>query len=218
MACSHKNCSGCGSCCNSGYARVQSEENACNGCRCCKSNCGAYGILQSVAGPYRRPDPFFPYYTGPCGPCACCKGCCKGCCNSACPRISSASFAAAAPVNLNAGECVPFGRTMDASCEFTAAPEGVRIHEAGSYMVIYTVNVPANETVSSRFLLTLNGDRIPASEMDVSAIADGSTASYTMHAMIYAPAESLLKLVTLGPVSICSASASNVFILSISKN
>lgn len=210
MACSNKCCSGCGSCCNSGYARIQSAEGACNGCRCCKS----YGILQGVAGPYRRPDPFFPYYTGPCGSC----DCCKGCCNSACPRISSASFAAAAPVNLNAGECVPFARPMDASCEFTAAPEGVRIHEAGSYMVIYTVNVPANETVSSRFLLTLNGNRIPASEMDVSAIADGSTASYTMHAMIYAPADSLLKLVSLGPVSICSTAASNVFTISISRN
>lgn len=128
-----------------------------------------------------------------------------------------ASFAASAPVNLAAGDCVGFSCISENSSHFTATGEGIRIHHAGCYMVVYTVHVPANETVCSRFLLTLNGDRIASSAADVSTIADGSTNGYTMHALVHAQAGSLLKLATLGPVSICSGPASNVFTLSIHK-
>ena len=82
-------------------------------------------------------------------------------------------------------------------------------------MVIYTVHVPANETVNSRFVLSLDGERMHASAADVTSLADGSTNGYSMHAMVHAREGSLLQLVSLGPVSMCASACSNVFTLSI---
>ena len=130
---------------------------------------------------------------------------------------ASASFAADTPVELAAGDAVEFSPAFANTEDFSASQEGVRIHRAGNYLAVYTVHVPANQVVSSRFLLTLDGARIEASAQDVATTADYSTNGYTMHAMFHAGEDSLLKLVSLNPVSICPSSASNVFTLSLTR-
>ena len=170
-----------------------------------------------------------------CDPCDCnegCNSCCTDCCNDgcddgcACPAAlaedcgacrASASFAAHTPVELAAGDSVDLSPCFDDSGDYTASREGVRIHRAGNYLAVYTVHIPANQAVSSRFLLTLDGARIEASAQDVVAAADCNTRGYTMHAMFHAGADSLLKLVSLNPVSIRASSASNVFTLSLTR-
>ena len=120
-------------------------------------------------------------------------------------------------MELAAGDAVDLESTSENGGEFTVTQDGIRIHRPGSYMVVYTVHVPANEAVSSRFILTLNGDRIAASAADVTSLADGSTNGYTMHASLFVPAGGLLKLVSLSPVSIRQSPASNVFTLSLHR-
>ena len=120
-------------------------------------------------------------------------------------------------MQLASGDAVELDCTAESSGNFTVTQDGIRIHRPGNYMVVYTVHVPANETVSSRFILTLNGDRVAASATDVAALADGSTSSYTMHASLFVPADSLLKLVSLSPVSICQSPTSNVFTLTLHR-
>ena len=170
-----------------------------------------------------------------------CNTCCDSCCNDCCDNCScndcccddcggllalagdcdechaSASFAADTPVELAAGDAVELSPTFANTGDFTASQEGVRIHRAGDYLAVYTVHIPAQHAVSSRFLLTLDGARIEASAQDVATVADCSTNGYTMHAMFHAEAGSLLKLVSLRPVSVCASSASNVFTLSLTR-
>ena len=136
--------------------------------------------------------------------------------NDGCCRLT-ATFTAATPVELAAGDSVALSASHSSADEFTVTPEGIRIHNAGTYMVLYTVHVPANEAISSRFMLTLNGERIPFSSQDVSTVMDHSTNGYTMHATLDIPQDGLLKLVSMNPVSISGASASNVFTLSLTR-
>jgi len=226
----------------------------CHGCGSRHSGCDSgYGVLRSVAGPYRRPCgrhhyPCFPYYTGPCGPCAhncggcdgcssSCKPCCEPGCNSCCdqscdpccepacdpccdpcctaPVRAGASFFAAAPVELAAGDCVSLSCNAETGGEFTATPEGIRLHRGGSYMVVYTVHVPVNGAINSRFALALNGDRVAASGLDVASGSDCTTNGYTMHAVVHACAGDLLKLVCLNGASVAASPACNVFTLTV---
>jgi len=233
----HSNCSCTG--CNSGRSGC-----GCSSCGdgwnhgrsgCGKSSCDSgFGLLRGISGPYDRSccGPRFPFYTGPCGPCEgdccceehCCDPCCDDCCEPCCDDCDEpccvpcgATFAAAAPVTLAAGDCVELSCTSEQTDHFTATCEGIRIHRAGSYMVIYTVHVPANEIVSGRFMLTLDGDRVASSAAEVSTVANGTSNGYSMHAMVHARAGSLLKLVSMNQLSICPGPCSNVFTLSISK-
>lgn len=107
--------------------------------------------------------------------------------------------------------------TFESPGEFASTREGIEILQSGTYLILYTVHIPANHAVSSRFVLTLNGERIAASAMDVATEGNCTTNGFTKHAMVNAQAGSLLKLVALNPVSICPSSASNVFTLSITR-
>ena len=187
----------------------------------------------------------FPFFTGPCGPCNsctscgcnncgctttrstgcgcndCCDDCCDNCCNDCCCDDgcchAGATFAANTPVELAEGDAVVLSPTFESPGEFASTREGIEILQSGTYLILYTVHIPANHAVSSRFVLTLNGERIAASAMDVATEGDCTTNGFTMHAMVNAQAGSLLKLVALNPVSICPSSASNVFTLSITR-
>lgn len=235
--CGCNSCSGgCCSCCD----HWNKGRSGC-GCSSCNS-CGTrsrIGVLRCISGPFSNCGNWwtnnanFPFYTGPCGPCAttcccdpCCDDCCNDCCNDCCDDCcddcdscgqSTASFFAATPVELAAGDSVALTCGSDLNDEFTATAEGIRIQRAGTYMVIYTVHVPVNEVVNSRFALALNGDRVAASALDVATANDCTTNSYTMHALVQADCGDLLKLVTLNDVSIATSSASNVFTLTITR-
>lgn len=82
-------------------------------------------------------------------------------------------------------------------------------------MAVCTLHVPANETLSSRFTLALNGEQLQETMADISATACGSSASHSMHAVVYAREGSLLQLLTLSPISLHPASACNLFSLTL---
>lgn len=226
--CGCNSCGGCGNSCG----------NTCPGCGCnhhghrppigipweerIRSN--GFGLLRSVPD-YRTLRRWwgddFPFYNGPCGPCA--DDCCDHCWLGRPPYPdedvpgchAAAAFTAAAPVQLSAGGSVSFSAAGDIPDGFSVESGGIRIENAGTYMAIYTVNVPANAAVSSRFVLTLNGSSISASAMDVSATAGDGTNGSTMSALFTADAGSLLNLSSLSPVNICPGPASNIFTLTI---
>ena len=153
-----------------------------------------------------------------CDDCDCdCDCCCDDCCDGCDGCHASASFASGTPVELASGDSVTLNPSFSNSDDFNATQDGIELLRGGTYLIVYTVHVPANNAVSSRFVLTLNGERITASALDVSTEGDCTTDGFTMHAMVNAPAGSVLKLVSLNPVSICQSSASNVFTLSLTR-
>ena len=195
---------GCGCGCNScGTARSGCGCNNCatlrsTGCGCGCNNCGCNNCC--------------------CDDCDCdCDCCCDDCCDGCDGCHASASFASGTPVELASGDSVTLNPSFSNSDDFNATQDGIELLRGGTYLIVYTVHVPANNAVSSRFVLTLNGERITASALDVSTEGDCTTDGFTMHAMVNAPAGSVLKLVSLNPVSICQSSASNVFTLSLTR-
>ena len=120
-------------------------------------------------------------------------------------------------MELACGDSVALTTTFVNSDHFNATQDGIEILRGGTYLIVYTVHIPANNAVSSRFVLTLNGERITASALDVATEGDCTTDGFTMHAMVNAQAGSVLKLVSLNPVSICPSSASNVFTLTLTR-
>ena len=188
--CGCNNC-GCNTCNSCGSART--------GCAC--NNCNSCSTLRGTG----------------CG-CDSCDNCGCDCCDECCDAChASASFAGATPVELACGDAVALSPTFINSGDFNATHEGIEILRSGTYLIVYTVHIPARQAVSSRFVLTLNGERIAASALDVATEGDCTTDGFTMHAMVNAQAGSVLKLVSLNPVSICQFSASNVFTLSLTR-
>lgn len=227
MACVNHNCSGCCTGCNNGCAR-----RSCSSCSSCgRSACNGgnrMGALRSVTGPFSNcgnwwgNSPDFPFYTGPCGY--------PEYCNDGYPPYPpvpplppvncsnvGANFSAGAPITLTAGNAVNLSRTSNPSDAFSVTSEGIRIFCPGVYMVLYTVNIPEDATVSSVFALTLNGTRVPASSTNVVTADDAVTDSYTMHTLVQANSGDLLSLVSLSDVSIATTSSVNIFTLTIVK-
>ena len=180
----------------------------CNNCGCNNCNCGCNTCGCNNCNSCNS--------CGCCDDCDCDCDCDCGCCD--CDEChASASFAAATPVELACGDSVTLTPNFSNSRDFKATQDGVEILRSGTYLIVYTVHIPANNAVSSRFVLTLNGERITASALDVATEGDNTTNGFTMHAMVNAQAGSVLKLVSLNPVSICQSSASNVFTLTLTR-
>lgn len=205
----------CGPCnpCNSGRCSCNNHC-GCNSCGTAHTGCGC-NSCSTVRGTGCGCNSCNNCNT--CG-CDCDCGCCDDCCDDCCDAChASASFAGATPVELACGDAVTLNPTFIHSDDFHATHEGIEFLRGGTYLIVYTVHIPARQAVSSRFVLTLNGERIAASAMDVATEGDCTTNGFTMHAMVNAQAGSVLKLVSLNPVSICQSSASNVFTLSLTR-
>ena len=218
----------CGTCTNRNFPFFTGPCGPVSSCDCCcdpcGDNCGCNGCGCNTCNNCGCNNCSNLRSTG-CG-CGCNNGCCNdcdgdcGCCNDCdcCNGChASASFASGTPVELASGDSVTLNPTFGNSDDFNATQDGVEILRSGTYLIVYTVHIPANNAVSSRFVLTLNGERITASALDVATEGDCSTNGFTMHAMVNAQAGSVLKLVSLSPVSIGQSSASNVFTLSITR-
>ena len=209
--------------------------NSCNNCGCNSCGCNSCATVRSGCGCNTCNNCGTARSTGcgcgcdscnncGCNSCCCCDDCdcdCDCCCDDCCDGCdgchASASFASGTPVELASGDSVTLNPSFSNSDDFNAIQDGIEILRSGTYLIVYTVHVPANNAVSSRFVLTLNGERITASALDVSTECGCATGGFTMHAMVNAQAGSVLKLVSLNPVSICQSSASNVFTLSLTR-
>jgi hypothetical protein len=127
----------------------------------------------------------------------------------------NATFIAGAPVSLAAGDNITLSSINSNTDGFIPTTGGIRIQNAGTYMVFYTVQIPAGEPINTRLMLTLDGGNIASSAVDVVTEATDGTTAYTMQAIIQAGDNSLLNLVTQGPLAISSASSANLVTLSI---
>lgn len=127
----------------------------------------------------------------------------------------NATFIAGAPVSLAAGDNITLSSISTDTPGFIPTTGGIRIQNAGTYMVFYTVQIPASEPINTRLMLTLDGGNIASSAVDVVTEATDGTTAYTMQAIIQAGDNSLLNLVTQGPLAISSASSANLVTLSI---
>lgn len=227
-------CSGCGSNCGvyppwrpwipdgtAAAANAVSAANAANG----------FGLLRTVPdyASYCRCWQDGPFYNGPCGPCegGCCGNGCGDCHGfyppplppvpdpqpAACPY--NAAFIAGAPVNLAAGDNITLSSISTDTEGFIPTTSGIRILNAGTYMVTYTIQIPAGDPVSTRFQLTLDGGNIPSSAVDAVTEATDGTTGYTMQAIIQANDNSLLNLNTQSALAITAAATANLVTLTI---
>lgn len=133
-----------------------------------------------------------------------------------CP--AGATFIAGSPLTLAAGDNVTLSAVTSTTDGFIPTTGGIRILNAGTYMVVYTVQIPVGEAVSTRFQLSLDGGSIATSAADVTtSAADEETSSYTMHALIQAGENSLLNLTTLNAVTLTTTGAASVVTLTITQ-
>lgn len=241
--CGSSNCSGCSSCGSNCGAyppwrpwlqdgtTAAAAANAANAINVANG----FGLLRTVPdyASYRRCWQDGPFYNGPCGPCegdcgcGCNHGCHHGCYPPPMPPLppapepqptvcpNNATFIAGTPVNLAAGDNITLSSISTDTEGFIPTTSGIRIQNAGTYMVTYTIQIPAGEDVATRFQLTLDGGNIPSSAVDVNVAAADGTTSYTMHAIIQANDNSLLNLTTQAALAIAATATANLVTLSI---
>ena len=248
--CSSSSCGGCSSCshgCHHGcgyppfrppigvpWSRVNANANF-GLLRTVQDSAAARRYWADVAAQQQWQD--YPFYGGPCGPCAAdcecnhhCGGCHKPCCDHGFPPIpplpplpepdapcpANATFIAGSPLSLAAGDNVTLSSITTNTDGFIPTTGGIRILNAGTYMVVYTIQIPVGEAVSTRFQLSLDGGNIPSSAVDVTTSSgDEETSSYTMHALIQAGENSLLNLNTLNAITLTTTGAASAVTLSI---
>lgn len=183
-------------------------------CCPCNCNCNAECNCETVCNPDNcecGEDPGCNCHHHCCRPNCNCN--CVNCC-ICCPK-PAASFTSGTPLALSAGGAVPLLAATSNTDTVAATQGGLLIRCAGTYMVTYSVNLPANEALTGQFYLQLNGQTLPASVRDVVTTADTTTGSVTVQTLVQAPANSVLTLVSAGAVTIPTPGYPNVFNLTI---
>ena len=130
------------------------------------------------------------------------------------PTSAYGFFNAAPPVTIAAGGVVPLETNLANDRFFTNTGGSILIRRAGAYLVSYSVQVPAGETLASQYYLTLNGTAIDETALNVTDDGAEETESYTIQAIIQATANSTLTLNSSNAVTL-EATALNPFNLTI---
>ena len=130
------------------------------------------------------------------------------------PTSAYGFFNAVAPVTVAAAGVVPLQTNLANAQYFTNTNGSILIRRAGTYLITYTVQLPAGETLASQYYLALNGTAINESALNVSDDAAAETESYTSQVIIQAPANSTLTLNSSAAVTL-EATALNPYNLTI---
>lgn len=136
-----------------------------------------------------------------CG-CNCCSAPVSECASKLCS--TSAHFITDAPLMVGAGSMIPLIPSVVNQNFFCCTDNGILIRRPGTYMVIYSMHVPAMQSVSTRMYLSLNGNILEDSVQDIAACTDGSTGIATAHLIFHALPNSLLRLVSTEDFNISS--------------
>lgn len=64
----------------------------------------------------------------------------------------------------------------------------------GTYLVFVKIIVPANETLTTRLSLRLNGVEVPGTAINIAKTTTGSSASYELNAVVSASADDVLSV------------------------
>ena len=129
------------------------------------------------------------------------------------PTSAYGFFNAVPPVTVTAGGVVPLQTNLANDRYFTNNNGSILIRRAGTYLITYTVQMPAGEGTASQYYLTLNGTAINESALNTGDDTTG-TESYTAQVIVQAPANSTLTLNSSNAVSL-EATALNPYNLTI---
>ena len=133
--------------------------------------------------------------------------CCSAPVSECASRLSSTSshFISEAPLVVGAGSAIPLiPSVVNQNC-FCCTENGILIRRPGTYMVIYSMHVPAMQSVSTRMYLSLNGNILEDSIQDIATCTDGSTGVASGHLIFHALPNSLLKLVSTEDFNVSSS-------------
>lgn len=202
--------------------------------------CGCYGALNCVPGPlqcgYQPADARcyqdFPFYTGPCAPgpypppCRPCPPWCHcGFRPEPTPEIADApstmqavsSFFADAPCRLDAEESLPVSPAVVNWRLFATAESGVLIRHSGTYLAVYTINLPPQQRADTQFALYLNGVEVAGSRQKFAAPEGcAHSVSVSAQAIVQASPNSLLTLASDAPLDV-SCEHPNLLTLTLTK-
>ena len=129
---------------------------------------------------------------------------------------AAASFGANASMMVEAGGTIPLTAEI-CSADYEVCNDGsILIHRPGTYMAIYSLHVPALQSLSTQMFLSLNGTPLEGSAQDVSRIADGTTGGSSRHSLFRAWPNSELRLISTQSISVTEPQdCTNVFSLTL---
>ena len=196
-------CCGC-SCGCSDCVTAQSSNCPCNCHRC--SDCATAQASNCSCGCHRCSDDASAQSSDcPCG------------CSGGTSDPTYGVFSANGPINLTAGEAIPW-TVRDATInDFTVSGGAIQINNAGYYHALLNANIPANTEVSTILHLELNGQAIDASRMAVTTSNQASAHNFTGSTVIYAPAGATLRTITQSAATINLTTAQPIFALTLVK-
>ena len=189
----------------------------------CKQNCDFYGALNCVAGPFNPgylPD--YSYCGGTYPPWRPCPPWCD--CGLPVPEYAR-QHATVQPVSTfrMCGPC-----KSDADSDLVLAPatmnwnlfyadrSGIRILHSGTYLAIYTVDLPPQQTADTEFSLRLNGNEIVGSRHRFACAACANSTGVSAQAIVQASPNSLLTLHSDASLNL-ACDADNLFTLTLLK-
>ena len=146
--------------------------------------------------------------------------CCSAPVSECASRLSSTSshFYAEAPMIVGAGGAIPLSPSVVNQNCFHCTDNGILIRRPGTYMVVYSMHVPAMQSVSTRMYLCLNGNILEDSIQDIATATDGTTGIATAHMIFHALPNSLLKLVSTEEFNVnCTGDAPHLFRLTLTQ-
>jgi hypothetical protein len=100
----------------------------------------------------------------------------------------------------NLAVCEAGGRLpFDTICDYTSGAfrhcRGQFLLECGGvYLIFVTINVPANQTLSTRLSIRLDGVEVPGGALEIVKNTTGSSAVYALNAVVAADADSVLSV------------------------
>lgn len=64
----------------------------------------------------------------------------------------------------------------------------------GTYLVFFKIIVPANQTLTTRLWLAINGEEVPGTSLNIVKTTTGNAESYTLNAVVFAEADDVLSV------------------------
>ena len=95
------------------------------------------------------------------------------------------------------GDAVPF----DENCSFTSGAFRVcrgefRLVCGGTYLVFIVINVPANDTLTTRLTVALNGEAVPGASINIVKPNTGYSATFELNAVVNAEEDDVLSVIS----------------------
>ncbi len=118
-----------------------------------------------------------------------------------------ASFYQRGALEIDANSPIPFNARCCPNCNISLEDGVVRLRKPGTYAVSYTFAVPENYTFFSGLSLTMNGETVPGSTVEIEKNTTSNSMVYSGQAIIQAGECTRLSLVSSEPVDISAGTS-----------